>query len=101
MGADGREGLGNCEPSPRALDATHGAAHTLATFENARPARFLKQVVTMLLAITPGSFAARELDLAAFAQDPDWVGLPPNYQIYLSLYAGPFARFNGGTGRMR
>jgi hypothetical protein len=94
-------GLANVQPSLAEINAGTRPGYVTTTFERVRPARFLKQVVTMLLAISPGGFPPHHLDLAAFAQDPEWVGLPDRYQFYLALYAGPIARFNGGTGRLR
>lgn len=70
--------------------------------ERIRPARFLKQVVTMLLALAAPGFPPRNLALMEFAQDPGWVGLPPSYQLYLVLYAGgSVARYNGGAAVLR
>jgi hypothetical protein len=66
-----------------------------------RPARFLKQIVTMLLSIAPAGFVFNDnLDLAEYVQDPERVGLPERYQLYLALYRGPYARFAGVTGRL-
>lgn len=96
-----RAGLANASPPLDALDRELVPAYVTTTFEQVRPARFLKQVVTMLLALGSGGFAARHLDLCSFAQDPEWVGLPKRYQFYLALYAGPMARYNGGAARLR
>jgi hypothetical protein len=94
-------GLVHGQPSLAELDAELRPAYVTTTFERVRPARFLKQVATMLLAIATPGFPPRHLDLCAFAQDPEWIGLPNELQFYLALYAGPLARFNGGTGRLR
>jgi len=51
----------------------------------------------MLLALSPGAFPPWHPDLQAFAQDPEWVGLPDRYRFYVALYVGPLARFNGGA----
>lgn len=55
----------------------------------------------MILAVAAPGFPPLHLDLQAFAQDPKWVGLPSNYEFYLSLYCGPMARFNGGARVLR
>lgn len=95
------EGIANIHPPLQELDAALEPAYTTAMFKEVRPARFLKQVVTMILALAAPGFPPRHLDLQAFAQDPGWVGLPPNYQFYLALFCGPMARFNGGAGVLR
>jgi hypothetical protein len=94
-------GLANIRPPLQQLDAALEPAYTTAAFKRVQPARFLKQVTTMILALAAPGFPPRHLDLQAFAQDPEWVGLPPNYQFYLALYCGPIARFNGGAGVLR
>ena len=76
-------------------------AYTTITTHERRPARFLKQVVTMLLAMSSPEFGELHPDLRAFAQDAEWVGLPDRYQFYLTLYAGPIVRFVGAAGLMR
>lgn len=91
-------GLANGVPTIAEADATVMPYFVTTTFERVRPARFLKQVATMMLALTPPGFAPRNPDLCAFAQDPEWVGLPEEYQFYLALFCGPHARFNGGMG---
>jgi hypothetical protein len=84
-------------------DATREPLYFDLRLERVQPARFLKQVVTMLLASALPGFASHRdhLDLSAFAQDPGWIGLPDRYQLYLALYCGPLARFNGGSGVLR
>jgi hypothetical protein len=96
----GNRVLAGLVPPVTQLDKGLEQAHVTVKFEHVRPARFLKQVVTMLLAISPGGFAAHHLALVEYAQDPEWTGLPSEYQFYLSLYAGPLARFVGGAGRL-
>jgi hypothetical protein len=95
------EGMANMKPPLPDLDTALEPAYVTANFKQVKPARFLKQVVTMILALAAPGFPPRNLDLQSFAQDPGWVSLPPNYQFYLALYAGPIARFNGGAGVMR
>ena len=64
-----------------------------------RPGALLKQIVTMMLALSPPGFAFHHENLALrdFAQDPDWTGLPDRFQFYLALFVGPHVRLNGGA----
>ena len=96
-----KAGLADSQPPLAELDRRLEPAYATAKFERVRPARFLKQVATMLLALTPGTFLQHNVDLGAFAQDPEWVGLSDRYQFYLALYCGPSARYNGGASRLR
>jgi hypothetical protein len=96
----GNRVLAGLVPPVVQLDQELEQAHVTVKFERVRPARFLKQVVTMLLAISPGGFSAQHLALVEYAQDPEWTGLPSEYQFYLSLYPGPIARFVGGAARL-
>jgi hypothetical protein len=87
--------------APQDLEADARPSWTSAVFEDVRPARFLKQVVTMLLAITPPGFVTSgHIDLGEYARDPRRVGLPPRYQFYLSLFHGPYARFVGYSAQL-
>ncbi|HEX6712342.1 MAG TPA: hypothetical protein VF066_03115 [Thermoleophilaceae bacterium] len=88
-------------PAPQQLDADARPSWTTASLHDVRPARFLKHVVTMLLAITPPGFLGRgHIDLGEYARDPARVGLPPRYQLYLSLFHGPYARFVGYSAQL-
>jgi hypothetical protein len=88
-------------PSPADLDASSASTWSTGEFFNVRPARFLKQAMTMLLAIAPAGFGIEEHEpLAAYAADPRRRGLPARYQVYLSLYHGPYARFVGYSARL-
>jgi hypothetical protein len=88
-------------PAPADLDADPRPTWATAELRDVRPARFLKQVVTMLLAITPPGFLHRgHIDLGEYARDPRRVGLPPRYQLYLSLFHGPYARFVGYSAEL-
>jgi hypothetical protein len=87
--------------APEELEADVHPSWTTAVFEDVRPARFMKQVVTMLLAITPPGFVtSRHIDLGEYARDPRRTGLPPRYQLYLSLFHGPYARFVGYSAQL-
>jgi hypothetical protein len=82
----------NADPRPTWLTAD---------LADVKPARFLKQVVTMLLAIAPAGFLqSGHLDLGDYARDPKRTGLPPRYQFYLSLFRGPYARFVGYSAQL-
>jgi hypothetical protein len=83
------------------LDADPRPTWTTADLAEVKPARFMKQVVTMLLAITPPGFlTSGHIDLGEYARDPRRVGLPPHYQFYLSLFHGPYARFVGYSAEL-
>jgi hypothetical protein len=88
-------------PADALLDADPRATWTPAEFANVRPARFLKQLMTMLIAIAPPGFGWGEHpELAGFAQAPGRRGLPSRYQAYLSLYRGPLSRFVGYSAQL-
>ncbi len=84
-----------------ALDAQDDAGYVEMKWQGVQPGRLGKQIVTMLLAISPGGFAQANPDLTEYAREPDRIGLPPEYQLYLALYAGPNARYNGGSVAMK
>jgi hypothetical protein len=65
-----------------------------------QPLRFVKQFVTMILAINGGEFRKRNQGLADFVLDPQTTGLPGQYQLYLILYRGPKSRHAGVSGRL-
>ena len=96
----GRHVLSRLKPSLSEIDAGSDSHHVRVHLDQARVGRFLKQVVTLLLALSPGNFAAKNPELCSYARDPVAVGLPGDYQLYLALYAGPIARYNGGAGRL-
>lgn len=86
---------------PEDLDADPHPSWTAAELPDVKPARFMKQVITMLLAITPPGFlTSGHIDLGEYARDPRRVGLPPRYQFYLSLFHGPYARFVGYSAQL-
>ena len=64
------------------------------------PLRFIKQVVTMLLATSPPELSTTHPELGDFVRDREAVGLPDRFQFYLALFAGPFARSTGVAARM-
>jgi hypothetical protein len=61
------------------------------------PLRFIKQVVTMLLAISPIELSTKNPALGEFVMERERTGLPDEYRFYLSLFAGPNARTVGGA----
>jgi hypothetical protein len=82
------------------LDSEIDPTYAHLTIEDVRPARFMKQMATMLLALAPGGVARNNSELRKYAEDPEAVGLPSSYQFYLALNAGPNARYNGGSVAM-
>jgi hypothetical protein len=70
------------------------------TILDVQPARLLKQIATMMLAISPASLVRDLPELAAYARDPDLVGFPAKLNVYLAFYGGPWARFVGGASRL-
>ena len=83
------------------LNAETRPSWTQAEFADVRPARFVKQLVTMLLAIAPPGFlTSGHIDLGEYARDPRRTGLPPRYQLYLALFRGPYARFVGYSAQL-
>jgi hypothetical protein len=88
-------------PSDADLGADPRPTWTTAELFDVRPARFVKQVVTMLLAIAPAGFVSGDhAELGEYARDPKHTGLPDAYQLYLTLYRGPFARFVGYSAQI-
>jgi hypothetical protein len=65
------------------------------TERHPHPLRFIKQIVTMLLATSPPELTLGHPDLGDFVLDRERTGLPDRYQFYLSLFAGPMARSTG------
>jgi hypothetical protein len=61
------------------------------------PLRFIKQVVTMLLAVSPIDFSEKNPALGDFVLDKTRTGLPDDYRFYLALFAGPNSRTVGGS----
>jgi hypothetical protein len=57
-----------------------------------RPARFVKQVVSMLLAINEPAFGDDHPALRQFVTELDRRGLPTNHGLYLALFNGDTAR---------
>jgi hypothetical protein len=87
-------------PADSDLNATPRPSWTSLELIEVRPARFLKQVVTMLLAIAPADFVAHDnAELADYVLKPERTGLSDWYRFYLTLYRGPFARFVGYSAR--
>jgi hypothetical protein len=66
-----------------------------------RPGRFVKQMVTMLLAIAPIGISEGYPGLAAYARDPGVTAFPEGMSLYLNFYLGPIARFIGSAAVVR
>jgi hypothetical protein len=65
------------------------------TIQNRYPMRFLKQVITMLFSVNAAGFADDHAELVAFVLDPRKTNLPPIYQLYMTVVAGPRSRSSG------
>lgn len=88
-------------PSDDELNADPHPSWQTAELAEVKPARFAKQLMTMLLAIAPPGFLMSvHIDLGEYARDPDRTSLPPRYQLYLSLFRGPYARFVGYSAQL-
>ncbi|MDQ2911240.1 MAG: hypothetical protein M3R39_09530 [Actinomycetota bacterium] len=61
------------------------------------PLRFIKQIVTMMLATSQESLSLDRPELGDFVLDRNRTGLSDCYRFYLSLFAGPWARSTGVT----
>jgi hypothetical protein len=97
----GNSVLSQLDPPPPHFDAQLEPAFVDMRLQEVRPGRFMKQIVTMLLALSPNGFPPLHPELTKYARELDAVGLPSRYQFYLTLLTGPTARFNGGTGIWR
>lgn len=98
----GNSMLARLKPTPFEVDRGLDGGYVHVEMQGVRAGRIAKQIVTMLLAITPTSFPPIHAELTAYAREPERVGLPEKYQLYLVAYPGPdIARFNGGTGIWR
>jgi hypothetical protein len=62
------------------------------------PLRFIKQIVTMIFSINSLGFNKGHPELVRFVLDRDRKHLPPQYQVYLTIVGGPYARSAGITG---
>jgi hypothetical protein len=93
--------LAALNPTPSELDTSPEPGYAYMKLKGLRPGCFTKQMVTMLLALSPGGFPPLHPELTNYALDPEATGLPGRYQLYLALLTGPTARFNGGTGVWR
>jgi hypothetical protein len=71
------------------------------TIHRARPGRFVKQMITMLLALAPAPLAKAHPELTGFAREPDNTHLPDGMTLYLNFFAGPLARFVGTSAVLR
>lgn len=97
----GNGALAQMSPSFEQIDAQVDPVYVHFGLRSVRPGRFMKQMATMLLALSPGGFPSVHPDLASYARDPQMVSLPARYQFYLAFVIGPTARFNGGAGIWR
>jgi hypothetical protein len=70
------------------------------TIKGCKPGCFVKQVATMLLAMSPPYLGDSFPGLRTYAHDPNALGLPPELQLYLVLYAGPRGRYASGVAQV-
>jgi hypothetical protein len=94
----GNAALGELDPAR--IDSQVDPSYALLEIEDVYPGRLTKQMATMLLALSPGPVARKQVELRDYARDPQAVGLSSRYQFYLALNAGPNARYNGGSATM-
>lgn len=87
----------NLDELDQLLDHRYAAVTFKQSHTGPHPLRFIKQVVTMLLAVSPVTFSDANPDLGEFVLDRERTGLDPKYQFYLALFAGPNARTVGGA----
>src|ERR1700722_520534 len=97
----GRQALDENRAAVEQADSQVDPSGIRLTIKQARPGRFMKQMVTMLLAIAPLELAESYPDLSAYARDPDSTELPAGITLYLNLFAGPIARFVGRAAVVR
>lgn len=71
------------------------------TFTNARPLRFIKQAITMIFSANSPEFAAKNPELVKFVLNREARGLPPKYDVFMSLLRGTHSRMSGVSGELR
>lgn len=98
-----RVGIGALRQIPedklRMADEQVGVSiHGCLTVQGARPLRLLKQIITMMLAISTVGYCVKHPALREFVLDPHKTGLPPAYRFGLSFYMGTIARYAPHVG---
>jgi hypothetical protein len=79
------------------LDASHGYSYVQVEFKKVYPARFVRQVIAMMLCVSGSAeLGRRHLGLVALALGGPAVPLPPPLRLYFNLYADSTARIAGG-----
>lgn len=86
-----------CVPPGRFADA--GLA--VIKFVDARPMRFIKQVVAMIFSANSPAFAEKNPALVNFVIEKHAKGLPSEYQVYMTLLRGNLSRMSGVSGEMQ
>lgn len=97
----GRQALAENRLAVEEADSQIAPSGIRLTIQRAQPGRFIKQMVTMLLAIAPVQLVDVYPDLAAYAREPNATEFPPGMTLYLNLFAGPIARFVGQASVIR
>lgn len=77
-----------------------GTGYAEMKINGCKPGRFLKQIATVLLAMSRPERGDRFPKLRTYARDPSALGLPPELQLYLVLFAGPRGRYATGVAQV-
>jgi len=75
--------------------------HSRLVVQDAKPLRVIKQIVTMMLAVSTVGFCEKHPDLREFVLCPDKQGLQPPFRLGLSLYLGPVSRYAAHEGILK
>src|SRR5690606_32841110 len=71
--------------APRVFDYKGELRQVTLSMFCVRPLRFLKQCITCLFSVNPEEFGTRHPYLRQFVLNRDLRGLPPQYDVYLTL----------------
>jgi hypothetical protein len=79
------------------LDESNGYSYVDVEFKNVYPARFVRQVIAMMLCVSgSAALGRRHPELVALALGGPAIPLPPPLRLYFNLYADSTARIIGG-----
>ncbi len=70
----------------------------VVTMSGVRPLRFIKQVITMLFSVNGPKFRGLHPELVQFVLDRHRKGLPPRYEVYMTLVRSGYSRVSGVSG---
>jgi hypothetical protein len=71
------------------------------SFMRVKPLRFIKQAVTMIFSANSPQFGRKNPELVRFVSNKQARGLPPQYDVYMSLLRGSHSRMSGVGGILR